>query len=169
MQYKFICDSMKFFKVLSLTIVLALTIILFAGTCFAGNNTTLEEHDFDSYFKMNVPKGMTFEKIDGIPSKNINLTVNYRNDTEQINIVYAVSQGAKEELVTYYEDFSKNDPNITLNTTNNTTVIHFGGDNIIGETNYHDMAIAGDNDRYVLMQCDNETLMKSMAWSIRFD
>ena len=118
---------------------------------------------------MNVPKGMSFEKQEGIPSKNINLTVNYRNDTEKVNIVYTQSIGAKDNLLKYYEEFAKNDTTITLNTTNNTTVIHFSGENIIGETPYHDMAIAGDNEKYILMQCDNETLMKSMAESIRFE
>ena len=71
-------------------------------------------------------------------------------------------------LLKYYEDFAKNNTNITLNTTNNTTVIHFNDDNIIGEINFHDMAISGDNEKYILMQCDNETLMKSMAESIKF-
>ena len=148
--------------------ILALLAVMVAGTCFAGNNTTLEEHDFDSYFKMGIPKGVSFDKTEGIPSKNINLTVNYRNDTENINIVYTESQGAKDDLLNYYEDFARNDENITLNTINNTTVIHFKGENIIGEIDYHDMAIAGDNEKYIIMQCDNETLMKSMAESLKF-
>lgn len=159
---------MKFFRTFIFITILTLTLILFAGTGFANNNTTLEEQDFDSHFKMDVPKGITFEKIEGIPSKNINMTINYRNDTQKINIVYTISKDAKGTLLKYYEEIAKNDANITLNTTNNTTVIHFNGENIIGETNYHDMAIAGDNDKYILMQCDNETLMKSMAESIRF-
>lgn len=159
---------MKLFKSIILTVILTLTILLFASAGFAGTNTSLEEHDFDSYFKMEVPKGISFEKHEGNPSKNINFTINYKNDTQNINIVYTISTGAKDELLKYYEDFAKNDKNITLNTTNNTTVIHFSGDNIIGEANYHDLTISGDNERYLLIQCDNETLMKSMASSIKF-
>lgn len=160
---------MKFGKVLILIVLLALVGLLVTNTGFANNNAPLEQHDFDSYFKMNVPKGISFEKTNSSPSKNINLTVNYKNYTEKINIVYAESIGSKDKLLKYYEDFAKNDKNITLNTTNNTTVIHFKGDNLIGEDNYHDMAISGDNTRYILIQCDNETLMKSMAESIKFN
>jgi len=152
-----------------LMLFLALVCLLIINVGFAENNLTLEEHDFDSYFKMNVPKGMSFEKQEGIPSKNINLTVNYRNDSAKINIVYTQSTGAKADLLKYYEDMAKNNTAVKVNTTNNTTIIHFTGENIIGETNYHDMAIAGDNNRYILMQCDNETLMKSMAGSIKFE
>jgi hypothetical protein len=159
---------MKATKSFILICILALMAIMVAGIGFASNNTTLEEHDFDSYFKMGVPKGVSFEKTEGIPSKNINLTVNYRNDAENISIVYTESQGAKDDLLKYYEDFARNDENITLNTINNTTVIHFKDENIIGEINYHDLAIAGDNDKYIIMQCDNETLMKSMAESLKF-
>lgn len=159
---------MKSSKSLTMILILTLAVLLFAGTSFAANNTSLEEHDFDSYFKMNVPKGTSFEKLEGIASKNINLTINYKNETQKINIVYTVSKDAKDNLLKYYEEFAKNDKNITFNTTNNTTIIHFKGENIIGETNYHDMAIIGDNEKYILMQCDNETLMKSMAESIRF-
>ncbi len=157
---------MKFHKSFIFIIIFAALLSVSVG--FAKDNITLEEHDFDSYFKMNVPKGISFEKQDGIPSKNINLSVNYRNDSQKINIVYAQSIGAKDNLLKYYEGFAKNDSDIKINTTNNTTIIHFNGENIIGETPYHDMAIAGDNEKYVLMQCDNETLMKSMAESIKF-
>jgi hypothetical protein len=160
---------MKPLKSLMLMLFLALVCLLIINVGFAENNLTLEEHDFDSYFKMNVPKGMSFEKQEGIPSKNINLTVNYRNDSAKINIVYTQSTGAKADLLKYYEDMAKNNTAVKVNTTNNTTIIHFTGENIIGETNYHDMAIAGDNNRYILMQCDNETLMKSMAGSIKFE
>lgn len=156
------------FKSLILIMILTLMLLLFSGIGFASNNTTLEEHDFDSYFKMNVPKGISFEKNEGIPSKNINLTVNYKNETQKINIVYTVSAGGKDNLLKYYEEIGKNNTNITLNKTNNATIIHFNGENIIGEANYHDMAIIGDNEKYILMQCDNETLMKSMAGSIKF-
>lgn len=157
---------MKFFKGFILTIILVT--FLSASIAFANDNITLEEHDFDSYFKMKVPKGISFEKIEGKPSKNINLTINYKNDSENINIVYTQSAGAKGNLMKYYEKMAKNDTSIKFNTTNNTTIIHFNGNNIIGETNYHDMAIAGDNEKYILLQCDNETLMKSMANSIKF-
>ena len=160
---------MKPLKSLMLMLFLALVCLLIINVGFAENNLTLEEHDFDSYFKMNVPKGMSFEKQEGIPSKNINLTVNYRNDSAKINIVYTQSTGAKADLLKYYEDMAKNNTAVKVNTTNDTTIIHFTGENIIGETNYHDMAIAGDNNRYILMQCDNETLMKSMAGSIKFE
>lgn len=160
---------MKFIKCLIPIALFTLAILLSANVGFANNNTTLEEHDFDSYFKMNVPKGVSFEKIEGIPSKNINLTINYKNDTKNINIVYTVATGAKENLLKYYEEITKNNKDIKFNTTNNTTIIHFNGENIIGETNYHDMAIVGDNEKYIIMQCDNETLMKSMAESIKFE
>ena len=150
-------------------LILAFITLMITGAGFASNNTSLEKYDFDSYFTMDIPKGISFEKKEGMPSKNINLTVNYKEKNGTINIIYTEAVGAKEDLLKYYEDFAKNDPNITLNTTNNTTVIHFKGNNIIGETNYHDLAISGDDDRYLLMQCDNESLMKSMAKSIRFN
>ncbi len=159
---------MKFLRNFMIMLLLALVTILIMNAGFANDNLDLEEHDFDSYFKMKVPKGISFEKKEGIPNSSINLTINYRNDTEKINIVYTESQGTKNNLLKYYEEMAKNDTNITLNTTNNTTIIHFTGENVIGETNYHDMAIIGDNDRYILMQCDNEKLMKSMAKSIEF-
>ena len=159
---------MKFIKSFIFITLLILGCILVTNAGFASANITLEEHDFDSHFKMDVPKGISFEKHEGIPSKNINLTINYKNDSKQINIVYTVSPGAKDNLLKYYEDFAKNNKNITINTTNNTTLIHFNGENIIGEENYHNLAIIGDDEKYILMQCDNETLMKSMAESIKF-
>ncbi|WP_298522375.1 hypothetical protein [uncultured Methanobrevibacter sp.] len=159
---------MKFIKNFLIILILALIGLFLINVGSAADNITLEEHDFDGYFKMNVPKGVTFEKDESSPSKTISILLNYRNDSEKINIVYAQSAGAKDDLLKYYEEFAKNDTSISLNTTNNTTVVHFNGDNIIGETNYHDMAIAGDNEKYILMQCDNETLMKSMAQSIKF-
>lgn len=157
---------MKNIKCFILIVILAA--LLSAGIVFAQNNTTLEEHDFDSYFKMNVPKGISFEKIEGAQSKNINITLNYRNDSLKINVVYTQSIGAKNTLVKYYEEMAKNNTDMKMNSTGNTTIIHFNGKNIIGETNYHDMAIVGDNEKYILMQCDNETLMKSMAESVKF-
>lgn len=159
---------MKINKNLLLIAVLALAVLLVAGTGFASDNATIEQKDFDSYFKMKVPKGITFEKKEGTPTNNINISVNYKNYTEKINIIYAESSDAKDNLLKYYEDMAKNDENITLKSYNNTTVIHFKGNNIIGEDNYHDMAISGDNTRYILLQCDNETLMKTMAESIKF-
>ena len=159
---------MKFIKSSILILILIIAGALAASTGFASTNMTLEEHDFDSFFKMKVPKGISFEKHEGLPSKNINMTVNYKNSTQKINIVYTVSTGAKDNLLKYYDEFAKNDENITLNTTNNTTLIHFKNDNFIGEENLHDMAIIGDDSKYILMQCDNETLMKSMAESITF-
>lgn len=159
---------MKINKNLLLIAVLALAVLLVAGTGFASDNAPIEQKDFDSYFKMKVPKGITFEKKEGTPTNNINISVNYKNYTEKINIIYAESSDAKDNLLKYYEDMAKNDENITLKSYNNTTVIHFKGNNIIGEDNYHDMAISGDNTRYILLQCDNETLMKTMAESIKF-
>ena len=159
---------MKSAKSLILIAILTFAVLSAAGAGFAANNTNLEKHDFDSFFEMNVPKGISFERHESTPSKNINLSVNYQNDTENINIVYVESTGTKDNLLKYYEEFAKNNTNITINTVNNTTLIHFKDTNIIGETNYHDLAIVGNNSRYILMQCDNETLMKSMAESIRF-
>ena len=160
---------MRFTKSLILILLLALVTVLVANAGFASDNATLEQHDFDSHFTMKIPKGVSFEKKEGTSAKNVNLTVHYRNDKEKINIIYTESTGAKENLLKYYEDFAKNDENITLKTVNNTTLIHFKGENIIGEDNYHDMAISGDNNRYILMQCDNESLMKTMAESIKFN
>lgn len=159
---------MKLNRSLILIAVLALAVLLLAGTGFASDNATIEQKDFDSYFKMKVPKGITFEKKEGAPGNNINISVNYKNDTEKINIIYAESSDAKNNLLKYYEDMAKDDKNITLKSYNNTTIIHFKGNNIIGEENYHDMAISGDNTKYLLIQCDNETLMKTMAESIKF-
>lgn len=160
---------MKFNKCLILILLLALAALLVTGAGFAANNTTLEQHDFDSYFTMKVPKGISFEKKEGTPSKNINISVNYKNYTEKINIIYAESAGTKDDLLKYYTDMAKNDENLTQKTINNTTIFHFKGNNIIGEENYHDMAISGDDTRYILMQCDNENLMKSMAESVKFN
>jgi hypothetical protein len=149
-------------------LIFAFVTLMITSAGFASNSTNLEKHDFDSYFTMDIPKGISFEKKEGMPSKDINFTVNYKEKQGRINIIYTESIGAKDNLLKYYEDFAKNDPNITLNTTNNTTVVHFKDTNFIGETNYHDLAISGDDDRYLLIQCDNESLMKSMAKSIRF-
>ena len=160
---------MKSTKTFILICLLALGALLVMSASSAGNNTTLEMHDFDSYFKMNVPKGISFEKSNSTPGKNMNVSINYENYTQNIYICYAESAGTKEMLSEHYENFAKNDANITFNKTNNTTIIHFKENNTIGEDNYHDMAISGDDERYVLIQCDNETLMKSMASSIRFD
>ena len=159
---------MKFTENLILMFILAFAAVFVCSAGFAANNTSLEQHDFDSYFKMDVPKGISFEKRNTTSSNNTNVTLNYRNSTEKINIIYAESP-TKDNLLKYYKDYAKNDKNMTLNTTNNTTIIHFKGENLIGEDNYHDMAISGDSSKYVLMHCDNETLMKSMAGSIKFN
>ena len=161
--------NMNFSRSLILVALLAIAALLVANPGFAGNDTSLEQHDFDSYFKMDVPKGISFEKTNNTPSKSINITMNYKNYTQKINIIYAQSAGAKDNLLKYYEDLAKNDTNITIKSFNNTTIIHFKGDNLIGEDNYHDMAISGDNTKYILLQCDNETLMNSMAGSIKFN
>ena len=160
---------MRFTKRLLLIMLFALVALLVMSAGFAINNTAVEQHDFDSYFTMNVPKGVSFEKNEGTPTTNVNLSVNYRNYTQKINILYVESVGAKDNLLTYYTDMAKNDENVTLKSYNNTTVLHFKGDNIIGEENYHDMAISGNNEKYILMQCDNESLMKTMAESIKFN
>ncbi len=161
--------NMNFRRSLILIAFLAAVTLFVVNAGFGSNYTSLEQHDFDSYFKMDVPKGISFEKTNGTAGKDINVTVNYKNYTEKINIIYAQSAGAKDNLLKYYEDLAKNDANVTLKSYNNTTILHFKGDNIIGEENYHDMAISGDNTKYILMQCDNETLMNSMASSIKFN
>ena len=161
--------NMNFSRSLILVALLAIAALLVANAGFAGNDTSLEQHDFDSYFKMDAPKGISFEKTNNTPSKSINITMNYKNYTQKINIIYAQSAGTKDNLLKYYEDLAKNDTNITIKSFNNTTIIHFKGDNLIGEDNYHDMAISGDNTKYILLQCDNETLMNSMAGSIKFN
>lgn len=161
--------NMNFSRSLILVALLAIAALLVANAGFAGNDTSLEQHDFDSYFKMDVPKGISFEKTNNTPDKSINITMNYKNYTEKINIIYTQSAGAKDNLLKYYEDLAKNDTNITVKSFNNTTILHFKGDNLIGEDNYHDMAISGDNTKYILLQCDNETLMNSMAGSIKFN
>ena len=161
--------NMNFSRSLILIALFAIAALLVANAGFAGNDTSLEQHDFDSYFKMDVPKGISFEKTNNTPGKSVNVTMNYKNYTEKINIIYTQSAGAKDNLLKYYEDLAKNDTNITIKSFNNTTILHFKGDNIIGEDNYHDMAISGDNTSYILIQCDNETLMNSMAGSIKFN
>ncbi len=161
--------NMKFSRSLILIAFFAMAALIVAGAGYAGNNTALEQHDFDSYFKMDVPKGISFEKTNSTAGDDINITINYKNYTEKINIIYVQSVGTKDNLLKYYEDLDKNDSSMTLKSFNNTTILHFKGDNIIGEDNYHDMAISGDNNRYILMQCDNETLMNSMASSIKFN
>ena len=161
--------NMNFSRSLILIALLAAVTLFVVNAGFAGNDTSLEQHDFDSYFKMDVPKGISFEKTNNTPDKSINVTMNYKNYTEMINIIYAQSAGAKDNLLKYYEDLAKNDTNITVKSFNNTTILHFKGDNLIGEDNYHDMAISGDNTKYILLQCDNETLMNSMAGSIKFN
>ena len=133
--------NMKFSRSLILIAFFAMAALIVAGAGYAGNNTALEQHDFDSYFKMDVPKGISFEKTNSTAGEDINITINYKNYTEKINIIYAESD-AKDDLLKYYEDMAKHDENVTLKSYNNTTVIHFKGNNIIGEDNYHDMSIS---------------------------
>ena len=64
---------------------------------------------------------------------------------------------------------AKNDSSVSINTTNNITILHFGDENTIGDIEYHDMAIAGDDTQYLLVQCNNQDLMNSMANSIKFN
>lgn len=54
---------MKFDKHFMLFIgIIATTLILTASVGFASDNADLKEYDFDSYFKMDVPKDVNFEK-----------------------------------------------------------------------------------------------------------
>ncbi len=128
----------------------------------------LKEYDFDSYFAMNIPKTTTFEKTNGTENGEISLYINYKDPSETINVIYAESIGGAEKLIHAYEDMAQDNANITIKKVNNVTIIHLNDDNSIGENDYHDLAVAGDNDRYVLMQCNNESLMSSMAQSLKF-
>ncbi len=140
-----------------------------------GNNTSspiksnLEAHAFDSYFTMNIPKNTSFEKTNGTTSGNISLYINYKDQSEKINVIYAEAEGGKEKLKQAYEDMAQNNANVTLKTTNNATILHLNDENIIGENDYHDIAVIGDNEKYVLLQCNNESLMNSMAESLKFN
>ena len=160
---------MKIKKSLFLLAIVAIAVVLVANAGFASDNSDLKSYDFDSFFKMDVPNDANFEKSEGNTTENITKLVNYIDNDNKINIVYAESVGAKDDLVKYYEEMSQNDPFVEIKTVNNTTVVHFGDENTIGDIQYHDMAIAGDNDRYVMIQCDDEDLINSMATSIKFN
>lgn len=150
--------------------IISIAIILAAGVGFASDDVELKEYDFDSYFKMNVPKDVNFEISDdgGNTSGNITLLKTYTDNNTKINVVYAQTKdNGKADLVSYYEDMAKNDKGVNITVVNNTTVIHFNDENTIGEIEYHDMAIAGDDTQYILIQCDDADLMNAMAGSIK--
>ena len=162
---------MKFDKHFMLFIgIIAAALILTAGAGFASDNADLKEYDFDSYFKMDVPKDVNFEKTEANATDNITLSKSYDDDDKKIKLAYfQTKNNAKGELVKYYEDMAKNDSSVSINTTNNITILHFGDENTIGDIEYHDMAIAGDDTQYLLVQCNDQDLMNSMANSIKFN
>lgn len=150
--------------------IIAIAMLLTVNAGFASDNGDLKESDFDSYFKMDVPKDINFEKIDGNATDNITLSKSYRDDDKKINVVYfQTKNNAKDELIKYYEDMAKNDSSVTIKEVNNATVIHFGNGNSYGDIEYHDMAIAGNDKQYLLVQCDNQSLMRSMVNTINFN
>ena len=160
---------MKFKKQYILCFILiAIGTLVIANVAFANNSTDLKEYNFDSHFTMKIPQNVSLEKTEGQKTGDITLSIVYKNDNAKINIIYVESNGTKEKLSKAYEDIGKNDSTTNVSKINNTTVVHFSNDRAIGEINYHDLAIAGDDEKYVLMQCDNESLMKSMAESIKF-
>lgn len=160
---------MKIKKTLFLLAIVAISVVLAASVGFASDNSDLKSYDFDSYFKMDVPSDVNFEKSEGNATENITKLVNYIDNDSEINIVYTESVGAKDDMVKYYEEMSQNDPSVEIKTVNNTTVVHFDDENTIGEIQYNDMAIAGDDGKYVMIQCDDEDLINSMVKSIEFN
>lgn len=169
---------MKFNKTIILAIiaVIAILTIIIANTGETNNTTTpapiisdLEEYDFDSYFKMNIPKNTTFEKTNGTGNGDISLYINYKDPNEKINIIYAEANGGKNILEQTYKNMAQENENVTIKTINNATILHLSDENIIGENDYHDLAIIGDDSKYVLLQCNNESLMNSMAESLKFN
>nr|WP_295001701.1 hypothetical protein [uncultured Methanobrevibacter sp.] len=148
--------------------LIAATAFLIANAGFAAENATFKQYDFDSYFTMDLPQNITLEKTSIMMNGNITSSVNYMNETEKINILYSESNGTKDKLVENYKKICANDSTANITTVNNTTVIHFSSARDIGEVNYHYLGIAGDNEKYVMIQCDNETLMNAMAKSIKF-
>ena len=72
-------------------------------------------------------------------------------------------------MIKYYKDMAKKDSSVTIKEVNNATVIHFGNGNSYGDIEYHDMAIAGNDKQYLLVQCDNQSLMSSMVNTINFN
>ena len=150
--------------------IIAIAMLLTANAGFAIDNNNLKEYDFDSYFKMDVPKDINFEKTDGNATDNITLSKSYKDDSKKINVAYfQTKNNAKDELIKYYKDIAKNSSSVSINDVNNATVIHFGDENTYGDIEYHDMAIAGNATQYILVQCDNQSLMDSMANSIKFN
>ena len=119
--------------------IIAIAMLLTANAGFAIDNNNLKEYDFDS-------------------------------DDKKINVAYfQTKNNAKDELIKYYKDMAKNSSSISINDVNNATVIRFGDENTYGDIEYHDMAIAGNATQYILVQCDNHSLMDSMANSIKFN
>lgn len=157
---------MKFNK--SIILLIAATAFLIANMSFATENVTFREYDFDSIFTMDIPQNITLEKTGLRMNGNITVSVNYMNEAEKINILYAVSNGTKDKLVENYKKICANDSTANITTVNNTTIIHFSNNRDIGEVNYHYLGIAGDSEKYVMIQCDNQTLMDAMAKSIKF-
>ena len=150
--------------------IIAIAMLLTANAGFAIDNNNLKEYDFDSYFKMDVPKDINFEITDGNATDNITLSKSYKDDDKKINVAYfQTKNNAKDELIKYYKDMAKNSSSVSINDINNATVIHFGDENTYGDIEYHDMAIAGNATQYILVQCDNHSLMDSMANSIKFN
>lgn len=150
--------------------IIAIAMLLTVNAGFASDNGDLKECDFDSYFKMDVPKDINFEKIDGNATDNITLSKSYQDDDKKINVVYfQTKNNAKDELIKYYKDMAKKDSSVTIKEVNNATVIHFGNGNSYGDIEYHDMAIAGNDKQYLLVQCDNQSLMSSMVNTINFN
>ena len=150
--------------------IIAIAMLLTVNAGFASDNGDLKECDFDSYFKMDVPKDINFEKTDSNATDNITLSKSYRDDDKKINVVYfQTKNNAKDELIKYYEDMAKNDSSVTIKEVNNATVIHFGNGNSYGDIEYHDMAIAGNDKQYLLVQCDNQSLMRAMVNTINFN
>lgn len=150
--------------------IIAIAMLLTVNAGFASDNGDLKECDFDSYFKMDVPKDINFEKTDSNATDNITLSKSYRDDDKKINVVYfQTKNNAKDELIKYYKDMAKKDSSVTIKEVNNATVIHFGNGNSYGDIEYHDMAIAGNDKQYLLVQCDNQSLMSSMVNTINFN
>ena len=150
--------------------IIAIAMLLTVNAGFASDNGDLKESDFDSYFKMDVPKDINFEKTDSNAPDNITLSKSYRDDDKKINVVYfQTKNNAKDELIKYYKDMAKKDSSVTIKEVNNATVIHFGNGNSYGDIEYHDMAIAGNDKQYLLVQCDNQSLMSSMVNTINFN
>ncbi|WP_458453599.1 hypothetical protein [Methanobrevibacter sp.] len=162
-----------------IVVIIAILAIFISGSGQTNNDTAtttpfqsvsdLEKHDFDSYFTMNIPKNTIFEKSNGTTRGDISLYINYKDTSEKINVIYAEAVGGKANLEQTYKDMAQDNANTTIKTINNVTIVHFNDENIIGENDYHDLAIAGDDSKYVLLQCNNETLMNSMAESLKFN